>query len=236
MARVEQNLAMLEHAATELERVLPRLRDAAVSDSTRVRELCLGAAAVTARRLRAIRLLASEGFAAEAQALARGLVEAAINLGWVNDSEERATRIQLRGPVAMQRLLEEAAQIGFTVDSNTFESVQNAIDEISDGRDLKGLPRISQRAADAGQLFSFDQAEQLYRWAFVRQSSAVHLDWTHICQACEERELLEPLLHEVIAAALFITLPLAQAFDEPEELLVLCDELQHTLHNNAVAE
>lgn len=55
-------------------------------------------AVLLTRRLRAIDLLIEGGLAPEAETLARGLLEATLNLSWVGDSEERALPLRAKGP------------------------------------------------------------------------------------------------------------------------------------------
>ena len=228
MQQADQLVEVLEHAASTLEHALREMHA-----ESRVQELALGAALLTPRRLRGIGAMVEMGLAYEAQALCRGVIELAINLGWVGDDEDRALRVQLRGPRDQLKFFRKASAAGLLVAADTFKTLEREIAKMDAGRSLSDLPNLAERARET-RLFSQEQATDLYLLPFARMSAVVHMDWIHVAHVAEGQDFVRLLLEDTVAGTMFVVGAIARAFTSIAALESLCCDLQGALRRSEV--
>lgn len=230
--RAESNLRALRRARAVLEGELERLHEQATSRSNSpVAELNWAIALALPRRLHAIEMLVDAGLGPEGEAIARGLVEAALSLSWVGDSSDRALQMLAKGPRDQVRMLRKAQAAGFRVSDELIAQQEQVVDRVLQGRALPDAPRIWDRAQQTIGL-NAEQATDLYALPFARQSAAVHLDTVHIQQIARGADTIPMLLHDTVAATSFILAFIANALDGGAAFVEIVEVLQAELRTN----
>lgn len=144
-------------------------------DPSLVHQLHAGAIEVFLRRLSAVALLIRNEKALEADALVRGMLELAVTVTWVGQSEERASKIRAKGAnqskVLFERVNKHVASI-----------------EVSDA-DLARAERLVDDEGWPKQIYLiFEECGllDLYAETYTRLCSPSHADWWHLEKVFDE--------------------------------------------------
>lgn len=229
--RAESNRRALREARNLLDESLEVLRDNARAAETVAAELNFVMAVLLVRRLDAIELLIEADLGPEAQAVARGLVEASLSLSWVGEDEDRALRLRAKGPRDQIRMLSKAKAAGFAVTDEMIAKQDQLVAKMLGGRDLPKVPNIASRAKETAGM-NPEVAWNMYVMPFARMSEAVHVDTVHAQHVMSGPDTTPMMLHETVAATSFMLAFIANALDGGPAFEQAVEMLQDELRAN----
>lgn len=148
------------------------------SDLCLVDQLHSAAIEVFLRRLSVVALLIRNRNALEADALVRGMLELAVTVTWVGQSEDRALRVRAKGAkqskLMYERVSEHVDEI--EVSEDELERVRALVDDVD-----KQLPNTFD-------IFSECNLLSIYAETYTRMCSPSHVDWWHLEKVVYEPE------------------------------------------------